>query len=100
MLSEHYNDLMQMETIPIESDHKEGTFMNPIGIRRRDNRDQGQRSNLATPTKEANKSINLKSNLLHKRKNNPLEEQAASLRKKHKTTIVKIREGEHDCIQS
>ena len=89
-----------METIPIEPDHKEGTFMNPnslndaemIAIKDRDPIKQA-------PKLEANKSNNLKSNLLHE-ENNPLDEQAASLRKKHKTTIVTTREGEHDCIQS
>ena len=87
-----------METIPIESDHKEGIFMNPIGINSLNDAEmiaiKDKDPIKQAPKEEANKSNNLKTNLLHKRKKNPLDEQAASLRKiiKQKATIVITKE--------
>ena len=86
---------MQMETIPIESDHKEGTFINPnslndaemIAIKDKDPIKQ-------VPKVEADKSNNLNANLLHQRKNNALDEQGASLCKNKRGE----HKWEHDCI--
>ena len=63
MLSEHYNNLMQMETIPIEPDHKEGTFMNPIWINSLNDTEmiaiKDKNPIKQAPKVEANKSNNL-----------------------------------------
>ena len=98
VLSEHYNNLMQMETIPIELDHKEGTFMNPIGINRLNNAEmiaiKDKDPIKQVPKVEADKSNNLNANLLHQRKNNALDEQGASLCKNKRGE----HKWEHDCI--
>ena len=74
VLSEHYNNPMQMKTIPTESDH----FMNPIGINSLKDTEmiaiKDKDPIKQAPKVEANKSNILKTNLLNNRKNNPLDE--------------------------
>ena len=61
-----------MEIIPIESDNKEGNFMNPIGINSLHDSEMiaiKDRDPIKQALKvEANKNNNLKSNLLHEEK--------------------------------